>query len=78
VAAAASRVAACDAGWTATRENIQTHGGMGFTWEMDCHLFYRRARLQALALGSAREWKRRLVGALGARESLATPTDIAA
>jgi hypothetical protein len=45
---------------------------------MDCHLFYRRARLQALALGSAREWKRRLVGALGARESLATPTDIAA
>lgn len=78
VAAAASRIAACDAGWTATRENIQTHGGMGFTWEMDCHLFYRRARLQALALGSAREWKRRLVGALCARESVATPTDIAA
>ena len=21
-----------------------THGGIGFTWEMDCHLFYRRAR----------------------------------
>lgn len=61
VAAAASRVSACKAGWLATKENIQTHGGMGFTWELDCHLLYRRAKLQALTLGSAREWKRNLI-----------------
>ncbi len=37
----------------ASKENIQTHGGMGFTWEFDCHLYYRRAKLLALTLGSA-------------------------
>ncbi|MEP3765189.1 MAG: acyl-CoA dehydrogenase family protein, partial [Marinomonas sp.] len=44
-AAAAARVAASEAFWFASKENIQTHGGMGFTWEVDCHLFYRRAKL---------------------------------
>ena len=38
-AAAAARVAATEAFWYAAKENIQTHGGMGFTWEVDCHLF---------------------------------------
>ena len=69
VAAAVARIAACEAGWIATKENIQTHGGMGFTWAFDCHLFYRRARAQALALGSAREWKHRLIGELAARNA---------
>lgn len=64
IAASVARIAACDAGWLATKENIQTHGGMGFTWEYDCHLYYRRARLLGLALGSAREWKHRLVDTL--------------
>lgn len=66
VAAAAARVAAAEAAWQATRENIQTHGGMGFTWEMDCHLYYRRARHLGLQLGSAREWKRHLLNAVRA------------
>ena len=42
-----------EAFFLAAKENIQTHGGMGFTWEFDCHLYYRRAKLLALALGSA-------------------------
>ena len=46
---------------------IQTHGGMGFTWEFDCHMYYRRAKLLALALGSARTWKDRLIARLEAR-----------
>src|SRR6185437_4525924 len=71
IAASVARIAACDAGWLATKENIQTHGGMGFTWQMDCHLYYRRAKLLGLALGGAREWKRRLIGELRARN---TPT----
>ena len=61
LAAAAARVAATEAYHLASKENIQTHGGMGFTWELDCHLFYRRAKMLALALGSARHWKNRLV-----------------
>ena len=60
-AAAGARVSACEAGWLATKENIQTHGGMGFTWDLDCHLFYRRSKLLALTLGSANEWKRKLI-----------------
>ena len=36
IAAAVARISACDAGWLASKENIQTHGGMGFTWQMDC------------------------------------------
>jgi len=33
-----------------TQDCLQLHGGVGFTWEFDCHLFLKRARLnQALA-----------------------------
>jgi alkylation response protein AidB-like acyl-CoA dehydrogenase len=67
VAAAAARVAATEAYWGAARENIQIHGGMGFTWEFDCHLHYRRAKLSGLLLGSARRWKDLLVARLEAR-----------
>ena len=63
-AAAASRISASAAAWQATKENIQTHGGMGFTWEMDCHLYYRRAGLLGLALGGASQWKRHLIADL--------------
>ena len=63
-AAALSRVSACDAFWFASKENIQTHGGMGFTWEVDCHLFYRRAKLLAVQAGSPKLWKEKLVTAL--------------
>ncbi len=56
VAAAAARVAASNAYWLAAKENIQTHGGIGFTWEADCHFFYRRARHLSLVLGGPRDW----------------------
>jgi len=63
-AAAAARLAASEAFWFASKENIQTHGGMGFTWEVDCHLFYRRAKLLAVQAGSPSVWKEKLVHAL--------------
>lgn len=69
VAAAAARVAASQAYEHASRENIQTHGGMGFTWEFDCHLHYRRAKLLSLQLGAPRVWKDRLIDALEARNA---------
>jgi acyl-CoA dehydrogenase len=61
VAAAAARISANDAFFLAAKENIQVHGGMGFTWAYDCHLYYRRAKLLSLALGSTRVWKDRLI-----------------
>lgn len=67
LAAAAARVAASAAYWLASKENIQTHGGIGFTWEADCHLFFRRARHLALVLGASRDWKRRLADRLELR-----------
>jgi alkylation response protein AidB-like acyl-CoA dehydrogenase len=66
VAAATARVAASEAYYQAAKENIQIHGGMGFTWEFDCHLHYRRAKLTGLMLGSVRRWKDLLVARLEA------------
>ncbi|MFN4224989.1 MAG: acyl-CoA dehydrogenase family protein [Hyphomonas sp.] len=68
-AAAAARVAASEAFWFASKENIQTHGGMGFTWEVDCHLFYRRAKLLSVQAGSPKVWKEKLVRALEAKNA---------
>ena len=64
LAAAGARCAATDALDFAAQENIQIHGGIGVTWESNCHLFYRRARLNALILGSRYEWQDRLVASL--------------
>jgi alkylation response protein AidB-like acyl-CoA dehydrogenase len=36
-----------------TSECIQIHGGFGFTWESDCHLYYKRAKAGALTFGDA-------------------------
>ena len=68
-AAAAARVAATQACALASQENIQVHGGMGFTWEADCHLFYRRAKHLALVIGAQPFWKDRLIGALKFRNA---------
>jgi alkylation response protein AidB-like acyl-CoA dehydrogenase len=68
-AAAAARIAASEAMWFASKENIQTHGGIGFTWEMDCHLYYRRSRQLALVAGAPRVWKERLVSQLERRNA---------
>ncbi len=61
LAAAAARICATQAFDFAADESAQTHGGIGFTWEADCHLFQKRARHLALALGPQRAWKERLV-----------------
>ena len=69
VAAAAARVAATEAYWFAAKENIQTHGGMGFTWQVDCHLFYRRAQQLGLVAGGSKAWKERLISQLERRNA---------
>jgi acyl-CoA dehydrogenase len=69
LAAAGARVAALDAFQFAAEENVQLHGGIGFTWESDCQFFYRRARTVALTLGSKAHWSDRLVRALEQRNA---------
>jgi acyl-CoA dehydrogenase len=64
VAAACARVSACNAFDHAAQENIHVHGGSGFTWDLDCHLYYRRARDLSLILGSPRAWKERVMSGL--------------
>jgi alkylation response protein AidB-like acyl-CoA dehydrogenase len=69
IAASAARVASSDAYWFASKENVQTHGGMGFTWAVDCHLYYRRSRQLALVAGAPKTWKERLVRQLERRNA---------
>lgn len=64
VAAATARVSATQAFQHCAKNNIQVHGGMGFTWAFDCHLFYRRSNALALALGSLSTWEDLLISRL--------------
>ncbi|WP_225007598.1 acyl-CoA dehydrogenase family protein [Novosphingobium percolationis] len=71
VAAATARVSASQAFQHCSKNNIQVHGGMGFTFEYDCHLFYRRANALALALGSVSTWEDLLVDRMTAGNAAA-------
>jgi alkylation response protein AidB-like acyl-CoA dehydrogenase len=46
-----------------TADTIQIHGGVGFTWECDAHLYYKRAKANDLLLGR-QGWQRRRVADL--------------
>ncbi len=67
LAAPAARVSATQAFDLASVEMVQIHGGVGFTWEYDCHLFYRRAKQQGLVIGTASNWREKLVQRLAAK-----------
>ncbi len=49
--AAMAKAYLSDAYRSVSGENIQIHGGVGFTWEYDCHLFFKRARSDEMWLG---------------------------
>ena len=59
-----------DAFANAAADNIQIHGGIGFTWEHDAHLYYRRAKSSEQFLGSASEHRDALAQALFESESV--------
>jgi len=48
-----AKMYASDAARTVGNRGIQVHGGMGFTWENDLHLYYRRAKASETAFGDA-------------------------
>lgn len=49
----------------AAHQNIQFHGGMGFTWEVPAHLYYKRARSSELLLGDADHHRKAMAERMG-------------
>ncbi|MFG2937057.1 acyl-CoA dehydrogenase family protein [Streptomyces sp. NPDC048282] len=64
-AAAVAAVCCADAHTHAAKENIQIHGGIGYTWEHDAHLHLKRAKSSEQLLGSPAAHRRRLAGLVG-------------
>jgi len=65
IASSAAKVAAADCERAMSKEGIQLHGGIGYTWEHDMHLYVRRAKSDSLLIGSAGEHRERIAHALG-------------
>jgi len=75
-AASVAKAYASDAYREVGNRGIQVHGGMGFTWENDIHLFYRRAKASEIAFGDAAFHRERIAravvdGAAGGSAALA-------
>ncbi|MFG2959076.1 acyl-CoA dehydrogenase family protein [Streptomyces sp. NPDC048291] len=64
-AVAVAAVCCADAYTHAAKENIQIHGGIGYTWEHDAHLHLKRAKSSEQLLGSPATHRRRLAGLVG-------------
>jgi alkylation response protein AidB-like acyl-CoA dehydrogenase len=60
VAASMAKAYASDAGWRVANASLQVHGGIGFTWEHDLHLWLKRAKVDAAIFGDA-HWHREQV-----------------
>ncbi len=60
LAAAMAKAYCSDAYRQVTAEGIQVHGGIGFTWEHDLHLYFKRAKGSEVTFGDA-TWNRELV-----------------
>jgi len=67
VAASTAKVWCSDAARRVTASALQVHGGIGFTWEHDVHLYLKRVQLDALAFGDATVHRTRLAHLLRAR-----------
>lgn len=68
VVASIAKATCSAAAYLAAAENIQVHGGMGFTWEHPAHLYFRRATTSRMWLGDPAGHYERLLSRLGERE----------
>jgi alkylation response protein AidB-like acyl-CoA dehydrogenase len=64
-AASIAKASCCDALFTCASNAIQLHGGIGFTWEHDVHLYFKRARACSTLLGSPAWHRERLARLIG-------------
>jgi len=64
VAATVAHACAADGFRLVAAETIQTHGGIGFTWEHPAHLYFRRAKSSQLAFGGPARYRERVLDRL--------------
>ena len=62
--AGAAKAQASEAFFFCAQETLQLHGGVGFTWEYDPHLYFKRAQAGGTWLGSPQQWRERIACAL--------------
>ena len=72
-AASAAKVWCSDASRRVMASGLQVHGGIGFTWEHDLHLFVKRAQLDQVSFGDARAHRDRLAAILRPRAEAGLP-----
>ncbi|HTJ42358.1 MAG TPA: acyl-CoA dehydrogenase family protein [Kofleriaceae bacterium] len=65
ISAAATGVYCGDAFYRCAADAIQVHGGIGFTWEHDAHLFFKRARASRTLFGAPNDHRDRVAASLG-------------
>jgi alkylation response protein AidB-like acyl-CoA dehydrogenase len=63
--AALAKAYCSEAYFHATAENIQIHGGIGFTWEHPAHLYFKRAKSSELLFGDPSYWRELLAQRIG-------------
>jgi alkylation response protein AidB-like acyl-CoA dehydrogenase len=67
VAASTAKVWCSDAAKRVMASGLQVHGGIGFTWEHDMHLYLKRSQLDQVSFGDAPYHRDRLAGLLRGR-----------
>src|ERR687893_2340349 len=65
LAVACAKAYASDAGRRVPRAALQVHGGIGFTWEHDLHLFLKRGEANAHTYGEGAEHRERIAALAG-------------
>lgn len=73
VAASTAKAWCSDAGRRVLASALQVHGGIGFTWEHDLHLFLKRGHLDQVAFGDGPAHRARLAAVLRARAEAGVP-----
>jgi alkylation response protein AidB-like acyl-CoA dehydrogenase len=65
LAASMAKAYASDAGWRVPAAALQVHGGIGFTWEHDLHLWLKRGKANAYVWGDSRAHRTRVADLIG-------------
>ena len=65
LATSTAKAAAGDCAALLAKEGIQIHGGIGYTWEHDMHLYVRRVKSSSLLFGNAAQHRARVADLIG-------------
>ncbi len=76
MAASMAKAYASDAGWRVANASLQVHGGIGFTWEHDLHLWLKRAKVDSAIFGDAHWHRERVADAILAQVAEREPAAV--